>query len=56
MSLGVIEIAEISLKNIEISSRVIVQNAYHVIRIPAGVRHKGKNVGNRCFYLVGFYR
>ena len=48
------EVAEISLKNLEVSSRVIVQDEYHVIRIPAGVRHKIKNVGNRCFYLVGF--
>ena len=54
VSLGVEEVAEISLKNLEDYSRVIVQGEYHVIRIHAGVRHKIKNVGNRCFYLVSF--
>ena len=47
--------AEIILDGPETSSRIMVLDRYHLIRIPAGVKHTIRNVGDRIFYLLSFF-
>lgn len=47
-------LAEITLESSEDFRQFIVGNEYLVIKIPAGVKHIVRNIGDKVFYLVCF--